>query len=212
MIQIDDAGSGSLIGGTCIAAIRSETGEFYNEIIPIDLFNKENFKIKSYIYYATDIVKRSIENLHASKEEPINICQGYIFEDARSYLKANGYNYTKGKIEDPLQTIIEKAFESYTVSLGLPREFISYTKYPFHLHRILKWVYADFDKRVPLCKTGWKSWSKYGSLPIETYYDRVMKSNYTCLKCGKPIDNNSPVKVMKFVINKPNYIYLHKHC
>lgn len=212
MIQIDDAGSGSLVGGTCIGAIRIETGEFYNEVIPVELFNKENFKIKSYIYYATDIVQRSIENLSVEKDEPIHICQGYIFEDARSYLKKNEFNFAKGKIEDPLQTIIEKTFEEYTVSLGLPREFISYTKYPFHLHRILKWVYADFDKRIPLCKTGWKSWSKYGALPMDTYYDKVMKSNYTCLKCGKPIQNNSSVKVMRFVIDRPNYIYLHKHC
>jgi hypothetical protein len=212
MIQIDDAGSGSLVGGTCIAAIRTETGEFYNEVIPVDLFNKENFKNKSYIYYATDIIKRGIETLNVSLEEPINICQGYIFEDSRNYLKKNNYNFTKGKIEDPLQTIIEKTFEEYTISLGLPREFISYTKYPFHLHRILKWVYADYDKRIPLCKTGWKSWSKYSALPVQTYYDRVMKSNYTCLKCGQRIENNSTVKVMKFVINKPNYVYLHKHC
>ncbi len=71
MIQIDDAGSGSLIGGTCIGAIRIETGEYYNEIIPINLFNKENFKNKSYIYYATDIVKRGIHNLGILNEEPL---------------------------------------------------------------------------------------------------------------------------------------------
>lgn len=212
MIQVDDAGSGSLIGGTCIGAIRVETGEYYYEVIPINLFDKDNFKNKSYIYYATDILKRSIDNLGILYDEPINICQGYIFEDARNYLKKNSYNYIKGKIEDPLQTIIEKTFEEYTVSLGLPREFISYTKYPFHLHRILKWVYADYKNRVPLCKTGWKSWSKYSTLKVETYFDKVMKSNYTCLKCGKRIENNSPVKVLKFVINKPNYVYLHKHC
>ncbi|MDF2839333.1 MAG: hypothetical protein K0Q99_104 [Clostridia bacterium] len=212
MIQIDDAGSGSLIGGTCIAAIRVETGEYYNEVIPVNLFNKENFKNKSYIYYATEIINRGLQVMKVSQEEPIHICQGYIFEDSRNFLKKNNFNFIKGKIEDPLQTIIEKNFEEYTVSLGLPREFISYTKYPFHLHRILKWVYADYDKRVPLCKTGWKSWSKYSELPVQTYYDKVMKSNYTCLKCGKRIENNSSVKVMRFVIDKPNFVYLHKHC
>jgi hypothetical protein len=212
MIQIDDAGSGSLIGGTCIAAIRTETGEFYNEIIPIDLFNSENFKNKAYIYYATDIIKRGIDSLKISKDEPIHICQGYMFDDSRNFLKKESYNFTKGKIVDPLQTLIEKTFEEYTISLGLPREFILYTKYPFHLHRILKWVYADYDKRIPLCKTGWKSWSKYSELPVQTYYDKVMKSNYTCLKCGQRINDNSTVKVLRFVIDKPNKVYLHKHC
>jgi hypothetical protein len=212
MIQIDDAGSGSLIGGTCIAALRTETGDFYNEIIPVNLFNKENFKDKSYIYYTTEIIARAIKNLEISKDEPICICQGYIFEDARSYLKKNDYNFSKGKIVDPLQTLVEKTFEEYTISLGLPREFISYTKFPFHLHRILRWVYADYNKRVPLCKTGWKSWNKYCSLPTQTYYDKIMRSNYTCLKCGQKINDNSSVKVMRFIIDKPNYVYLHKHC
>ena len=212
MIQIDDAGSGSLVGGTCIALMRTDAGEFYNEIIPVDLFNKQNFKNKSYIYYATDIIKRGIENIGISKEEPIYICQGYIFEDSRNFFKKNNYNFIKCKIEDPLQTIIEKTFEEYTIALGLPREFISYTKYPFHLHRLIKWVYADYDKRIPLCKTGWKSWSKYSALPVQTYYDKVMKSNYTCLRCGQKINDHSTVKVMKFFIEKSNYVYLHKHC
>ncbi len=94
----------------------------------------------------------------------------------------------------------------------MPREFIILYQISLSLHRILKWVYADYENRVPLCKTGWKSWSKYSDLKVETYYDKVMKSNYTCLKCGKRMNNNSTVKVLKFIINKPNYVYLHKHC
>ena len=34
MIQIDDSGSGSLIGGTCIGAIRVETGDYAYDFIP----------------------------------------------------------------------------------------------------------------------------------------------------------------------------------
>ena len=64
MIQIDDAGSGSLIGGTCIGIIRVETNEYYYEIIPVELFNMVNFKNKTYIYYTTKIIKNAFEKLH----------------------------------------------------------------------------------------------------------------------------------------------------
>lgn len=212
MVQIDDAGSGSLIGGTCIAALRCETGEYYYEIIPPILYNKKNFKNKSYLYYTTQIIKNALADLNVDKHEGIEICQGYMFEDARKYLKNLNYKFKCTKILDPLQSLIEKTFEEYSISLGLPRDFIIYTKYPFHLKRLLKWVYADYDNRVKYCKTGWKSWDKYSSLPTEVYYDKVYNNNYICLKCGEKIKYNSRVKVIKVCCGDNISIYLHNKC
>jgi hypothetical protein len=212
MIQIDDAGSGSLVGGTCIGALREETGEFYYEIIPVCLFNETNFKSKAYIYYTTTVVKNALKKLSVQKSETIQICQGYMFEDARKYLAKSNYSFCSSKIGEPLQSLIEKTFENYTISLGLPRDFITYTKYPFHFHRLLKWVFADYDNRIKLCKTGWKSWHKYSSISVETYYDKLVRSNFICLKCGEKIADNSSVKVIKFYSNRDNYVYVHRHC
>lgn len=212
MIQIDDAGSGSLVGGTCIGILRKETGEYHYRIIPVHLFNEANFKNKTYIYYTTEVVKNALNKLSVKKEEDILICQGYMFEDTRKFLAREKYSFSNSKIEDPLQSLIEKTFENYTISLGLPRDFISYTKYPFHFHRLLKWVYADYDNRIKLCKTGWKSWQKYRIINVEVYYDKLLKSNFICLRCGKKIPDNSSVKVIKFFSNRQNYVYLHKHC
>lgn len=212
MIQIDDAGSGSLVGGTCIGILRKETGEYHYRIIPVHLFNEANFKNKTYIYYTTEVVKNALKKLSVRKKEEILICQGYMFEDTRKFLAREKYSFSSSKIEDPLQSLIEKTFENYTISLGLPRDFISYTKYPFHFHRLLKWVYADYDNRIKLCKTGWKSWQKYRIINVEVYYDKLLKSNFICLRCGKKIPDNSSVKVIKFFSNRQNYVYLHKHC
>jgi hypothetical protein len=212
MIQIDDAGSGSLVGGTCIGILRKETGEYHYRIIPVHLFNEANFKNKTYIYYTTEVVKNALNKLSVKKDEDILICQGYMFEDTRKFLAQENYSFLNSKIEDPLQSLIEKTFENYTISLGLPRDFISYTKYPFHFHRLLKWVYADYDNRIRLCKTGWKSWQKYSIINVEVYYDKLLKSNFICLRCGKKIPDNSSVKVIKFFSNRQNYVYLHKHC
>jgi hypothetical protein len=212
MIQIDDAGSGSLVGGTCIGVLRKETGEYYYEIIPVHLFNETNFKNKMYIYYTTEIVKHAFKNLSVKEREQIYICQGYMFDDARKFLAQTKYKFKSSKIEEPLQSRIEKTFEDYAISLGLPRDFITYTKYPFHFHRLLKWVYADYDNRIMLCKTGWKSWHKYSNIDVEEYYDKLLKSNFICLKCGRKIADNSSVKVIKFFSNRDNYVYVHKHC
>ncbi len=212
MLQIDDAGSGSLVGGTCIGVLRKETGEYYYEIIPVQQFNEANFKNKTYIYYTTEIVKNAFKKLSVKKREQIYICQGYMFEDTRKFLTQSNYKFINSKIEEPLQSRIEKTFENYTISLGLPRDFIAYTKYPFHFHRLLKWVYADYGNRIKLCKTGWKSWHKYSNISVEVYYDKLLKSNFICLKCGKKIADNSNVKVIKFFSNRDNYVYVHKHC
>lgn len=212
MIQIDDAGSGSLVGGTCIGALRKETGEFYYEIIPVHFYNEANFKNKMYIYYTTEVVKNALKQLSVKKREKIHICQGYMFEDARKYLAQANYNFSNSKIEEPLQSLIESTFEDYAISLGLPRDFIAYTKYPFHFHRLLKWVYADYEKRVKLCKTGWKSWQRFSNINYEVYYDKVLKSNFVCLRCGEKIPDNSGVKVIKFYSNRDNYVYVHRNC
>ena len=212
MIQIDDAGSGSLIGGTCIGAIRVESGEYAYDIIPLSFYQKEPFSQKLYLDKARDISIALLKNLNVSKNETIQICRGYMFDKMRIWLKENHYHFVSTTIHEPLQQKIEKTFESYAMDLGLPRDFIAYTKYPFHFHRLLKWVYADYENRCKLCKTGWKSWSKYGNLQLETDIIYLPKSNYRCLKCWNPIQDNGFVKVIRYTSNKPNCICLHLDC
>ncbi|KNF07439.1 hypothetical protein CLPU_17c00640 [Gottschalkia purinilytica] len=212
MIQIDDAGSGSLIGGTCIGAIRVETEEYYYEIIPLEFYSIENFNKKLYLDYVVDIIKKLLYKLKADKNEPIYICRGYMFDKARKWLLDKNYNFESVKIVEPLQSKIEKSFEEYSISLGLFETFIRYTKYPFHFHRILKWVYADYENRSNLCKAGWKSWQKYGNLQTKSSESFLKKSNYICLKCGKAIADNSKVKIISYYSDRCNSVYLHHKC
>jgi len=212
LIQIDDAGSGSLIGGTCIAAIRVETNEYYYDIIPLTFYSEKNFKHKNYLDHVVYIIKRLFIKLKVDKKEPIEVCRGYMFDRLRKWFIEENYNFNSTKILEPLQSRIERTFEDYSISLGLPCDFIRYTKYPFHFHRILKWVYADYDTRHKLCKSGWKSWNKYGSLNSSISTSKISKSNYICLKCGIPIKNNSEVRIINYISNRPTSIYLHSYC
>ncbi len=212
LVQIDDAGSGSLVGGTCIGAMRVETKEFIFDFIPVEFYHEGAFERKAYIDKCEEIVYSLISKLNVSKDEEMLICQGYMFETVRRKLKKEGFNVNSTKIKDPLQAVIENTFQEYALSLGVPAQYVKYTRYPLHFHRILRWVYADYNKRHLLCKTGWKSWKKYGHLNVEVSEDILYKQNYMCLKCGKRIKPGSHVKVLKYTSNCPNIIYLHYRC
>jgi hypothetical protein len=110
MIQIDDAGSGSLVGGTIIGILRAEDLDYYYEAIPVNLFTSPSFEEKKYTDYTVKIIIDGINSLNVGKDERIEICQGYMFDKARIYLSQNGYNVISTKIGEPLQTIIENCF------------------------------------------------------------------------------------------------------
>lgn len=212
MIQIDDAGSGSLLGGTVIGIIRVETNEYAYDIIPLDYYRDALFENKEYIKYVVTIIEQLFKDLKVSPTEEIQVCRGYMFDQLKIWLEEHHYNYVCTQIEDPLQSLVEKTFEEYAISLGLPESFITYTKYPFHFHRILKWVYADYPNRSLLCKTGWKSWQKYGNLPIEIAEEKIKNNNLICFKCNKTIEKNSMAKVKKYHSDRSNKVFLHSNC
>lgn len=212
MIQIDDAGSGSLIGGTVIGMIRTETGDFYYDVIPVKYFTSPFFEEKKYADYCIKIIMDGLKNLQVNREEEIEICQGYMFDKARSVLEKEQYKIISTKIDEPLQSIIEETFMDYIIGLGVPLDYLQFTKYPFHFHRLLKWVLADLKQREKLCKTAWKSWKKYSCLETKSYTDYLMGGNYRCLKCGNTIQVPDKIKVIKFTTNRDYFVYLHTNC
>lgn len=212
MIQIDDAGSGSFIGGTCIGIYRPETNEYYFDIIPVELYSKENFKKKLYLDDVVKIVSEGFKNMNVSKNETIEICRGYMFDRLKKWLADHGYCWYVTQITGHFQDIVEKNFELYTIRLGLPEAYIKYTRFPFHFHKLLRWVYADFEERIGLCKVGWQSWDKYSRIQPEMSYGIADIPNLYCLKCGKRIPVGCHVRVLRYRSNKENYVYLHAGC
>lgn len=212
MIQIDDAGSGSFVGGTCIGMYRSETNEYFFDIIPVEMYNTENFRKKRYLAEVVNIAARGLKALDAKINEPIELCRGYMFDSLKPWLTQNGYFCYSTHITGRIQEVVEKNFELYTQSLGLPEVYLKYTLYPFHFHKLLRWVYADFEPRIQLCKVGWKSWRKIEAIRPVTSYSKMIPAQLPCLKCGKPIKKGSEIKVLEYFINRRYFIYLHTNC
>ncbi len=212
MIQIDDAGSGSFVGGTCIGVYRPETNEYYFDIIPVALYNKECFKKKLYLDEVVNIVSEAFKALNVLPSETVEVCRGYMFEKLKPWLGENNYCWYCTHITGRIQEVVEKNFELYTEKLGLPHSYLKYTKFPFHFHKLLRWVFADFDSRIGYCKVGWKSWEKIeGTKPVETI-GTMEAANYFCLKCGRYIKKGSRIKILKYRSNKENYVFLHYKC
>ncbi len=164
-IQIDDQGWGTPVGGVGIIILRKETEEIYYDIVPIEHFNLETFKKKSYLGGARDIVERGFIKLKVPKDEEIEICSGCIHDKTVEWLKNQGYKFTVMKICGAAQNKGESMFIEYLRRLGVPNPpaIVDETvdEYKAQFFYLVDWVRKEPKKRKPLCKTGWKYFIKF---------------------------------------------------
>ena len=99
MICIDDAGSGSLIGGTGIGILNTNNNKYYFDIIPLKYYQTELFQKKAYQDFVIEIVKKGFQEIKARQDDIIEICQGYMFDKLRLWLTEQGYQWNNTKIE-----------------------------------------------------------------------------------------------------------------
>jgi len=164
-IQIDDQGWGTPVGGVGIIVIRKETEETHYDIVPIELFDLENFKKKTYMDSARSIVEQGFKALKVPKDEEIQICSGCIHDKTAEWLKNKGYKVTVMKIDGDAQKKGEQMFIKYLQELGVPNPpaIVEETvdEYKAQFFYIMDWVREDPEGRKPLCKTGWKYFIKF---------------------------------------------------
>jgi len=86
-IVVDDAGMGDLLFGVVIGAFRCETQEFGYEILDVKYFRPPRFRLKEYLKQASRLVFQLLDRLKLKADEPIQICKGYIFDEAVKDLK-----------------------------------------------------------------------------------------------------------------------------
>lgn len=116
MIEIDDAGIGSLYGGVSIVV---NAGEEYR-VSDIGLgFFKEKARRGLYqeIYMC---IRYMLESLGIGPEEGLRVCRGIVFNYACKELEKEGFEIERGKIEGETQELAEACFNSYLKRLGIP--------------------------------------------------------------------------------------------
>ena len=164
-IQIDDQGWGTPVGGAGIIVVRKETFDLYYDIVPIEDFGNDAFRMKTYLQSARNIVERGFLELKVTKDEEIEICSGCIHDKTAKWLKNEGYKFTVMKIDGIAQMKGEELFIEYLRGLGVPNPppIIEETvdEYKSQFFYLMDWVREDTLGRIHLCKIGWKFFKKF---------------------------------------------------
>jgi hypothetical protein len=175
MIQIDDTGWGSLIGGVLVGVYRDESAEFTYGVVAPKFFQGEAFAAKAYIAEGGVQVAACFEHLHVRADEKILCCTGYVLDGVCEWLAARGYKFERGKITGPLQGRIEGALQDYLAGLGFAVDYKTLTqadKKGLFWWKQVQWLKGGdvnatrpVPERVALCKTGWASFNTWANHP-----------------------------------------------
>jgi len=161
-IIIDDAGCGDLLLGVVIGAYRPETGEYRYDVIDVKYFQPPRFRGKKYLEQASRITLHLLDKLKPAAGEPIQICQGYIFDKTIRDLreKYGEERVSTVRVEGKAQRYTETAYLDEIKNLGympLPSREQKRAKSFFHM---LNWLQRNPDK-LKYAKTGWPRLARY---------------------------------------------------
>ncbi len=153
---------GDLLFGVVIGAFRCETQEFRYEILDVKFFRRPRFRSKEYLNEASRIVFRLLGKLEVKEDEPIQVCQGYVFDEAVNDLKKK---YDTAQIRrirvtgDP-QRLTETAYLDEIRNLGYEPIKQRENKRAKSFFHMMNWLEKHPD-RVMYAKDGWPRLRKY---------------------------------------------------
>lgn len=165
MIQIDESGWGSLIGGVAIGVYNTRNKKFFSGIIPVEYFQIDKFSMGWYRLIAVSIIATGIDKVGTKlgKGEIVQICRGPCLITAKDFLlclkdKKAIKEVQLATIKDPLQAKLEEKFSASLAKLGVPNK--SGKAHRLSFDDMLAWVKRSPKKRIQYVKTGWESWQK----------------------------------------------------
>jgi hypothetical protein len=200
-IEIDDAGTGDLIGNAFIGFRDTESGKIIFQSVPVGLYNennKENDRPKKHI---VEIVKKGLKALNHHKGDRILLCRGNCFNLVREYFRENNIYYEPAIIEGELQDAVEGRYihhlrklgvssANLTKESGIQRYFISFN-----------WVCEDFPNRERFVKSGFPAWKKkWRNIAMKRYN----KSQKNTLLLRDRIERRAD-EIISMMSENPNY-------
>jgi hypothetical protein len=161
-IVVDDAGIGDLLFGVVIGAFRCETQEFRYEILEVKYFRPPRFGSKDYLKQASKVVFRLLERFKLNDDEPIQICRGYIFDEAVKTLEER---YGADRIRRIIvtgepQRLTEIAYLDELRNLGYEPVGERDRKRAKSFFHMMNWLEKNPDKLI-YAKTGWPRLHRY---------------------------------------------------
>lgn len=161
-IVVDDAGIGDLLFGVVIGAFRCETQEFGYEILDVKYFRPPRFGSKDYLKQASRVVFQLLDRFKLKVDEPIQICKGYIFDEAVKDLKERhgADRIRRINVTGEPQRLTEIAYLDELRNLGYEPVEERDKKRAKSFFHMMNWLEKNPDKLI-YAKTGWPRLSRY---------------------------------------------------
>ena len=160
--MVDDAGTGDLLFGAVIGAFRCETREFTYDVIDVEHFRSPLFQSKQYLQQASTIVLQLLIKLRLKDDERIQVCRGYVFDDAvNSLVEMYGSSRVdRIAVTGEPQRLTETAYLDEIRNLGYePIEERDKKKAKSFFH-MMNWLRSN-PERMVYAKTGWPRLQRY---------------------------------------------------
>ncbi len=145
-----------------IGAFRCETQEFRYDVLDVKYFRYPRFRSKEYLSQASKVVFQLLDKLELEKDEQIQICRGYIFDEAVNGLREMYGNDRIDRITvtgEP-QRLTEIAYLDEIRNLGYEPVKERDEKKAKSFFHMMNWLKKNPEKLV-YAKTGWPRLQRY---------------------------------------------------
>jgi hypothetical protein len=145
-----------------IGAFRRETQEFKYDIMDVKYFRYPRFHSKEYLKQASNIVFQLLGKLQIKKDEQIQICKGYIFDEAVDRLREmyGSSQIQRITVTGEPQRLIEIAYIDEIRNLGYEPIKERDEKKAKNFFHMMNWLKKNPEKLI-YAKTGWPRLQRY---------------------------------------------------
>ncbi len=175
-IEIDDAGTGDLVGDAFIGFRDTENGKIMFQSVPVGLYNEDNRDDDRPKKHIVKVVIKALRALNHSKEDRILLCRGNCFDLVREYFNENDIYYEPAIIEGELQEVVEGRFIQHLRSLGISSRNLKIESGIQRFFISFNWVCQNFPNRERFVKTGFPSWKKKWRKIAMKRYEKYQKN------------------------------------
>jgi hypothetical protein len=169
-IEIDDAGTGDLVGDAFIGFRDTKTGKILFQSVPVGLYNEDNKDNDLPNNHIVKVVIKTLRNLKHGKGDRILLCRGNCFDLLREHFNENNIYYEPAIIEGKLQDAVEGRYIQHLRKLGINSRNLTMDSGIQRYFIQFNWVCRDFPNRERFIKTGFPSWKKkWRKIAIKRY-------------------------------------------
>ena len=169
-IEIDDAGTGDLVGDAFIGFRDTETGKIIFQSVPVGLYNEENKDDDRPNIHIVNVIIKALRKLNHEKGDRILLCRGNCFNLVREFFNENDIYYEPAIVEGELQDAVEGRYIQHLRRLGVSSYNLTKESGIQRYFILFNWVCQDFPNRERFVKTGFPSWKKkWRKIAIKRY-------------------------------------------